>query len=100
MKQMQDVQRRLDKLERLPQVQPLPTRLELIRSIALQSLAPQDLELLCSLAKEQAEEKGPRELSEREAASCAAWTAALETQARRMGFRSCAEAEGTARQRR
>lgn len=43
MRQIQSVGGRLNKLERFPQAQPFPTRLESIRSVALQGLDSQDL---------------------------------------------------------
>jgi hypothetical protein len=97
---MQNMRRRLHMLERLPQFQLPLSPLEQIRSLALQSLSQQDLELLRTLALEQSAEMRPRELSEREAAACGAWGNALEAEARRMGFRSFAKAERTAGQRR
>jgi hypothetical protein len=96
---MRNVRRRLHALERLPQLQPPPSGLEQIRTLALQSLSEKDLELLRAISLEQAAGMPPRELSEQEAAACAAWEAALEMEARRMGLRSWAEAE-TAGQRR
>lgn len=93
MRQIQNLRGRLNKLERSPQAQRRPTRLELIKSVALNNLDSDDLEVLLLIAKEQAAQKPLREFSEREAAACAGWNAALETQARRMGFKTCAEAE-------
>jgi hypothetical protein len=97
---MQNVRRRLQALERLPEFQPPPSPLEQLRSLALQSLSQQDLDLLRAMVLEQAEEMQPRELTEREAAECNHWCTALAAEARRMGFKSLAEAEWTARQRR
>ncbi len=95
-----NVLQRIQMLERSPQFQPAPSSLEQIRSLALQSLSPQDLDLLQAVSAERASEPRPRELSEPEAAACAAWEAALETEARRMGLKSFAGAKQTARQRR
>jgi len=95
---MRNVRRRLTVLERLPQFQPAPGPLEQIKVLALQSLSQQDLELLQAISKEQGTELRHRELSEPEAAACAAWGAALETEARRTGWKSFAEAEGIKRQ--
>ena len=53
----------------------------------------EDLELLWVLLGEQKEEVQSRESSAREAEAWAAWLASLEAEARRMGFRSFAEAE-------
>ena len=97
---MQNVLLRLHMLERLPQYQRPPSPLEQITNLALQSLSQQDLELLRAILLEQSAEMQSRESSEREAAACAAWRDALEAEARRMGFRSFAEAERTAGQRR
>ena len=95
-----NVRQRLQMLERSPQFQPASSALEQIRSLALQSLSPQDLDLLKVVSEEEAAELLPRELSEPEVAACVAWGAALETEARRMGLKSLAEAERTPRQRR
>jgi hypothetical protein len=97
---MQNMRRRLQMLERLPQFQPRPSPLEQIKSLALRSLSEQDLELLRAMSAEKAAEMRTRELSEREVAACAAWGVALETEARRMGLRSWAEAERAAGKRR
>jgi hypothetical protein len=90
---MQNMRRRLHMLERLPQFQPAPSPLEQIRSLALRRLSDADLELLRTKSAEQAAEKPPRELSEPDVAACAAWATALETEARRMGWKSWAEAQ-------
>jgi hypothetical protein len=96
---MRNVQRRLHILERLPQPQPPPTRIERIKSLALQRLSEQDLELLRAILRGPAAEKRPRELSEMEGAALVAWGTALEAEARRIGFTSWAEAVRTAGQR-
>ena len=90
-----NVRQRIQMLERLPQFQPTPSPLEQIKSLALQSLSAQDLDLLHALSEDQTSEPRTRELSESEAAACAAWEAALETGARSIGLRSFAEAERT-----
>ncbi len=95
-----NLRQRLQMLERSLQFQPAPSPLEQIKRLALQSLSAQDLDLLKSVSEEEAAELLPRELSEAEAAACAAWGAALETEARRMGLKSFAGAKQTARQRR
>ncbi len=97
---MQNLQRRLQTLERLPQPPPMPSALEQIRSLALESISSQDLELLRSLSAKRAAHALPTELSEGETDACASWAAALEAEARGMGFTSYAEAERTAGQRR
>ena len=65
---MQNMRRRLHMLERLHQFQLPLSPLEQIRSLALQSLSQQDLELLRTIVLEQSAEMRSRELSEREAA--------------------------------
>lgn len=97
---MKNVRRRLQVLERLPQLPAPPSVREQITSLALQSLSAQDFELLRDISLAQATGIGYRELSEGEAVARAAWEAALETEARRGGFSSFAEAERTAGQRR
>jgi hypothetical protein len=97
---MQNVRRRLHLLERLPQFQLLPSPVDQIRNLALQSLSQRDLELLRAILLEKSAEMRSRGLSSQcEAAACAAWRDALEAEARRMGFKSFAEAERTAGQR-
>ncbi len=90
---MRNVRRRLQVLERLFPFQPAPNQLDNVRSLALQRLSQTDLEMLHALQREQAAGVPPRELSEAEAAACAAWATALEVEARRTGFISYAGAE-------
>jgi hypothetical protein len=97
---MQNMRRRLQMLERLPQFQPAPSPLEQIRGLALRCLSDQDLEFLRARSLEQTAEKPPRELLEPDVAACAAWATALEMEARRMGWKSWAEAERIGGQRR
>jgi len=97
---MQKLRQRLHKLERLSQFQPPPSSLELITDLALRSLSSEDLDILQALAKEQAADLPPRELSEPEVAACAAWETALATETQRMGLKSVAEGKVTTRQRR
>jgi hypothetical protein len=91
---MRNLRRRLRVLERLPQLQLPPNRLEQIISLALRSLSQEDLELL------PVAEMRARALSDDETGACGAWLHALETEARQAGFRSFAEAERTVGQRR
>ncbi len=93
---MQNMRRRLTMLERLPRIAPPPSPLEQIRSLALQSLSAQDLAILQTISVEHAAGLGPAELSQVQAGACEAWAAALEAEARRMGFRSYAAVERTA----
>ncbi len=95
-----NVRQRLQMLERSLQFQPAPSLLEQIKRLALQSLSTQDLDLLRVISEEHASKKRSRELLDTEAAACAAWEAALETGARRMGLKSFAEAERTNRRKR
>ena len=90
---MQSLRRRVRALERLLQLRLPPSPLEQIRRLALESLSSQDLELLWVILREQKEETQSRELSAREQAAWAAWLGSVEAVARRMGFRSFAEAE-------
>ena len=97
---MRNVRRRLHVLERLPQLQLPPRRLEQIRNLAIPSWSERDLKLLWAISLEPVAEMRPREISEGQAASCVAWGTALKTEDRRIGFRSLAEAVRTAGQRR
>ena len=69
---MHHVRRRLRALEQLLQIRLPPNPLEQIQRLALKSLCTQDLEIL-SVMLQQAAETQSRELSECEAAACAAW---------------------------
>ena len=96
---MRSVRRRLDALERLPQLQPPPSSLEQISRLALKQMSDEDLELMINMARDR--DRGVRRtLLPSELAALARQDAALETEARRMGFRSFAEAERRAGQRR
>ncbi|SRR6266446_3620223 len=99
MNQIRNVRQRLDKLERLPQFQPPPSPLEQIRNHALQQLSEEELELMLRLTTER--DRGVcRTLLPSELAMLARDAAARETEARRMGFKSFAEAERRAGRRR
>jgi hypothetical protein len=88
---MRNVERRLQVLERLPQFQPPPSRLEQIDSLALRQLSDEDLEVMINMTRDL--EAGVRTtISRRESTAVAAQNAARETEAQRMGFRSFAEA--------
>jgi hypothetical protein len=89
---MRNVQRRLNALEQLLQFQPPPSPLQQIWQRALQPMSDADLEQMMTMARDR--DAGVcRTPSESEAAVLAVYEAALETEARRMGFRSMAEAE-------
>ena len=89
---MRNVERRLRVLERSPQFQPPPSRLEQIESLALRQLSDEDLEVMINMTRDL--EAGVRTtISERESAAVAAQNAIREAEAQRMGFRSFAEAE-------
>jgi hypothetical protein len=90
---MLSLRRRVQALERLRQLRLPPSPLEQITRLALESLSLPDLELLWVILQEQSEGTQSRESSAREAEAWAAWLGALEAEARRMGFRSFAEAE-------
>jgi hypothetical protein len=83
------VLRRLQALERLPQFQLPPSPLPPIRKLAVEQLSNEDLELMIDMT-----ERGEcQTLSPSELAVLATWNAVLETEARRMGFKSLADAE-------
>ena len=63
-------------------------RLQAIEQLSLFQTPPSPLPNLAQSAGGQ-----PRELSQGEVAACAGWAAALEIEARRLGFRSYAAAE-------
>jgi hypothetical protein len=92
------MRRRLDRLERSPKFQPPPSPLEQIWGRALELISDEDLALLRSVSEaedaREAKEAGVLQmLSPGESAALAAYEAAAETEARRMGFRSFADAE-------
>ena len=86
---MRNVRRRLYALERLPKHPAQPGALERIKSLALQRLSQEHLELL------PVGEFRNRELSAGETAAWLAWEDALDAEARRMGLKSFDEAERT-----
>jgi hypothetical protein len=107
---MQNLRKRVYKLERLvqrqPAIYPLPSRLEMIRSLALLGLSQTSLEVIAALtreiapATEQAGAKMPsRDLTHGEEEACAEWFAALDDQAQKIGFTSFAEADRITRAR-
>ena len=83
---------RLRALEELPHVQPPPSPLEQIRSLALQLLSDQDLKALHAIVRKEAEAREEPELSEAEETTSAKWSSALDEAARQLGFGSFAEA--------
>jgi hypothetical protein len=89
---MKNVRRRLYALEQLPQFQPPKSPLEQIEDRALRQVSDEDLEVMIKMTRDL--EAGVRQtISERESAMLIAHNAARETEARRMGFRSFAQAE-------
>jgi hypothetical protein len=89
---MKNVRRRLHVLEQLPQFQPPPSRLEQIEDLALRQISDEDLEVMKNMTRDLV--AGVRRtISERESAMLVAHSAARETAARRMGFKSFAQAE-------
>jgi hypothetical protein len=89
---MRNMRRRLDALEHLLQFQPPPSPLQQIGQLALQLMSDADLEQMMTMARNR--DAGVcRTPSESESAVMAGYEAALETEARRMGFKSMAEAE-------
>jgi hypothetical protein len=92
---MNNVRRRLHVLEQLPQFQPPPSPLEQIEDRALRQISNEDLEVMINMTRDL--EAGVRQtISERESAMLVAHNAARETEARRMGFRSFAQAKRSA----
>ena len=91
MNQMRSMLRRLRVLERLPQLQPPPSPLEQIRSLALQQTSDEDLAVLINLARR---DRGQcQTLLPSESAALERQGAARDTEAQRMGFKSYADAE-------
>jgi hypothetical protein len=89
---MKNALRRLRALERSPQFQPPPSLLKQIENRALRQISDEDLEVMIKMTRDL--EAGVRQtISERESAMLVAHNAALETEARRMGFRSFAQAK-------
>jgi hypothetical protein len=74
---MRNVERRLRALERSPQFQPPPSRLEQIEGLALRQLSDEDLEVMINMTRDL--EAGVRStISERESAAVAAQNAIRE----------------------
>lgn len=92
---MRNVERRVQVLERLPQFQPPPSRLEQIENRALRHISDEDLEVMINLTRD-LDAGVCQTISERESAMLAVHNAACETEARRMGFRSFAQAKRSA----
>jgi hypothetical protein len=90
--QMKNALRRLRVLERLPQFQPPPSVLKQIVDRALQQMSNDDLELLKQIVRDSQAGVG-RTPSERESAMLTEQNATLDTEARRRGFKSFAEAQ-------
>jgi hypothetical protein len=92
---MKNVRRRLYALEQLAQFHPPPSPLEQIENGALRQISDEDLEVMIKMTRDL--EAGVRQtISERESAMLVAHNAARETEARRMGFRSFAQAKRSA----
>jgi hypothetical protein len=89
---MKDVRRRLHVLEQLPQFQPPPSPLEQIENRALRQISDEDLEVMKNMTRDLVAGVR-RRISERESAMLVVHNAARETEARRMGFRSFAQAK-------
>jgi hypothetical protein len=89
---VKSVQRRLRVLEQLPQFQPPPSPLEQIENRALRQISDEDLEVMINMTRDLVAGVS-RTISERESAMLVVHNAALETEARRMGFSSFAHAK-------
>jgi hypothetical protein len=94
-----NMRQRIQKLERsLPRFESPPkppSPLELIENRALRQISDEDLEVMIKMTCDL--EAGVRQtISERESAMLVAHNAARETEARRMGFRSFAQAKRSA----
>lgn len=61
---MQNMRRRLQTLERIPQYQPSPISLQQIRTVVMRSLSDEDLELLRVRSVKKAAGMPPSELSQ------------------------------------
>ena len=90
---MRNIERRLERLERLPQMQPPPSPLEQIRAQALHKISDQDLDLLRTLARSECRRGTAGSSTDRETEILQAHHVALEAEAQRMGFKSYAQAE-------
>jgi hypothetical protein len=97
--QMKNVLRRPRVLERLPQFVPPPSRLEQLRYLALRQISDEDLAVMIKMARDR-EQGVCRMPLPTELAALATQDATLEREARRIGFRSFADAERRAGQRR
>ena len=89
---MKDMQRRLHKLEQMPQFQPPPSLLKQIENLALARISNEHLALLIILGTD-LKAGVERVVLESELEALAAQNAALEAAARQMGFKSYAQAE-------
>ena len=89
---MQNMQRRLHRLERLPQMKPPPTRLEQIRALAYGRLSNEELATLRILTVDLNAGLN-RVKSETELEALATLGRAFDEEAQRMGFKSYAQAE-------
>jgi hypothetical protein len=89
---MRNMRRRLHKLEQLPQFQPPPSPIQEIERLAVRRLSDEELEVMINMTRDL--EAGVRQaISEAESAVVAVYDAAFDTEARRMGFSSFAEAQ-------
>jgi hypothetical protein len=89
---MRNMRRRLQLLERLPQFQPPPSPLEQIKELALKQLSDEDLALMKDMIRGW-DKRVCWALSPSESAAVTSHHAALDAEARRMGFQSYADAE-------
>jgi hypothetical protein len=89
---MKEMQRRLHKLEQMPQFQPPPSVLKQIENLALARICYEHLVPLYILGTDRAAGV-ERVVSESELEALAAQNAALEAAARQMGFKSYAQAK-------
>jgi hypothetical protein len=89
---IRNLRRRLDTLERLIQFQPLPSLLEQIGNLALRGMSDEDLGLMIAMTRDR-DAGVSRALLPSELAVLARQDAAHDTEARRMGFKSFADAE-------
>jgi hypothetical protein len=88
-----EMRRRLHALEgQLPQFQPPPSPLEQIQTLAMRDVSQEALEQMINMARDR-DGGMSRTLLQSEVAAMAEYEAALETEARRMGFESFADAE-------
>jgi hypothetical protein len=90
------MRRRLDVLERLPQLPHPPNSLEQISSLALKQRSDADWAVMMKIAGD-VEAGGRRTLLQSESAALAALKAVQKMEARRMGFRSFERIAGQTR---